>query len=73
MPYYVWTVLAQWPAADRALRCVAYDAVFYWITFVHELYAHYGNIKERLEINSSEQLRLRITVEYNGERKRNPQ
>ena len=38
-----------------------------------KLYAHYGNIKERLEINSSEQLRLRITVEYNGERKRNPQ
>ena len=20
---------------------------FYWITFVHELYAHYGNIKEK--------------------------
>ena len=47
MPYYVWTVLAQWPAADRALRCVAYGAVFYWITFVHELYAYNGNIKEK--------------------------
>ena len=28
---------------------------------------------ERLEENKSEQLRLRIAVEYNGERKRNPQ
>ena len=28
---------------------------------------------ERLEENKSEQLRLRMAVEYNGERKRNPQ
>ena len=28
---------------------------------------------ERLEENKCEQLRLRIAVEYNGERKRNPQ
>ena len=33
MPYYVWTVLAQWPAADRALRCVAYGAASYSFRF----------------------------------------
>ena len=31
------------------------------------------NMKERLEENTSERLRLRTATEYNGEQKRNPQ
>ena len=53
MPYYVWTVLAQWPAADRALRCVAYGAVFAFsdgLPFAMEYSANFtaynGDIKE---------------------------
>ena len=31
------------------------------------------NMKERLEENTSERLRLRTATEYNGKQKRNPQ
>ena len=34
------------------------------------LYAHNGNIQERDEYNTNEQLRLNTAVEYHGERKR---
>ena len=54
MPYYVWTVLAQWPAADMALRCVAYGAVFAFsdgLPFAMEYFANFSaynaNIKQK--------------------------
>ena len=54
MPYYVWTCLAQWPAANMALRCVAHGAVFAFsdgLPFAMGYFANFiadnGDVKEK--------------------------